>query len=91
MSWTRAPEAQQWQVEFGTRLRELRKVRGWSQMELANAADLDPTYVSSVEQGRRNIALVNIRVLAQALAVDPADFFHSSTARREQASRGPAE
>ena len=31
------------------------------------------TYVSSVERGERNISLLNILKLAQALKVDPAD------------------
>lgn len=42
-------------------------------MQLALLADLDPTYLSGVEQGRRNIGLVNIRVLAEALQVEPGE------------------
>jgi len=44
-------------------------------MALANAADLDPTYISAVEQGRRNVSLVNIHALAVALKVSPRDLF----------------
>lgn len=77
MSWTRSPYAKQWQSEFGVRLRELRSAKGLSQLELANLADLDPTYISAVEQGRRNITLVNIRALAQALGVDPVKLFEA--------------
>ncbi|MGY4712947.1 helix-turn-helix domain-containing protein [Mycolicibacterium sp. CBM1] len=75
MSWTRSPYAAKWQSEFGERLRELRLAKGLSQLALANLADLDPTYVSAVEQGRRNITLVNIRALAQALGVRTAALF----------------
>lgn len=75
MSWTKPQQAAQWQSEFGLRVRDLRVSKGLSQMQLALAADLDPTYLSGVEQGRRNIGLVNIRVLAEALGVEPAVLF----------------
>lgn len=56
---------------FGNRLRVLRLAYGISQEELAYKADLDRTYVSSVERGRRNIGLENICRLAHALEQDP--------------------
>lgn len=55
---------------FGTRLREARTVAGLSQEALAHQAGLHRTYVSSVERGERNIALVNIVALADALNID---------------------
>jgi len=58
-------------VLFGLRLRELRLSRGFSQEELADAAHLDRTYISSCERGKRNIGLVNIHRLAVALGVTP--------------------
>lgn len=75
MSWAKPEDAQRWQREFGDRLRELRERQGLSQMELAHRADVHPTYVSSVERGRRNVSLVNIRVLAHVLGVPVAAFF----------------
>jgi transcriptional regulator with XRE-family HTH domain len=60
-------------IEFGRRLRALRIEKGLSQEALAEAASLHRTYVSSVERGERNIALVNILRLAVALSVDPGD------------------
>lgn len=56
-------------VLFGLRLRELRLARGLSQEELADAARLDRTYVSSCERGRRNISLLNIYRLSAALGI----------------------
>ncbi len=58
---------------FGLKLRELRLARGFSQEELADAARLDRTYVSSCERGRRNISLLNIHRLAAALGVRPGE------------------
>jgi len=58
-------------VLFGRALRELRKKRGWSQEQLGLESDLDRTYIGGVEQGRRNISLLNICKLAKALDVKP--------------------
>ena len=43
--------------------------------ELADLAELDRTYITSVECGRRNISIVNIEKLATALKVTLKDFF----------------
>jgi transcriptional regulator with XRE-family HTH domain len=56
-------------VRFGRRLREVRTGKGISQEKLAELAGLHRTYVSSVERGERNISLVNIENLANALGV----------------------
>ena len=61
--------------DFGKRLRQLRKARGFSQESLALASNLDRTYVSSVERGERNISLINICKMALALGVSPKEFF----------------
>jgi transcriptional regulator with XRE-family HTH domain len=64
---------------FGERLRELRRSKGLSQEALADQAKLDRTYVSSCEAGKRNISLINIARLAEALGVSPAAFFEVAT------------
>ena len=56
-------------ILFGQRLKKLRKDRGWSQEQLALECDLDRTYIGGIEQGRRNVGLVNICKLAEALNV----------------------
>lgn len=58
---------------FGERVRVLRQARGLSQEALALAAGLDRTYIGGVERGERNISLLNIQKIAQALDVSPAD------------------
>jgi transcriptional regulator with XRE-family HTH domain len=58
---------------FGERVRVLRQARGISQEALALAAGLDRTYVGGVERGERNISLINIQKIAQALDVSPGD------------------
>lgn len=56
---------------FAARVRGLRKARGLSQGEFAEHAGMHRTYISSVERGRRNVALVNVLRLASALDIDP--------------------
>jgi transcriptional regulator with XRE-family HTH domain len=58
--------------QFGLRLSEVRKTRGWSQQRLATASGLARSYVGGVERGQRNIALLNICKLADALGLSPA-------------------
>lgn len=57
-------------LAFGARVRQARTAAGLSQEALAHHAGLHRTYVSSVERGERNIALINIVVLAEALNID---------------------
>lgn len=58
-------------AQFGRRLKELRRAAGLTQEALADASDLNRTYVGSVERGERNVSLVNIHRLAAALNVPP--------------------
>ncbi len=68
-------------VRFGQRLRELRRERGLSQEELAFRAGLHRTYVSSVERGQRNVALINLEKLSRALEIDIGDLFRDMSTR----------
>ena len=54
---------------FGRRVRELRKAAGLSQEAFADKCSLDRTYIGGIERGERNVALRNVSVIAQALAV----------------------
>lgn len=58
-------------VLFGRRVAYLRKQVGWSQEKLALESGLARSYLGGVERGQRNIALVNICRLAEALSVEP--------------------
>jgi transcriptional regulator with XRE-family HTH domain len=58
---------------FGATLRAYRQEAGLSQEKLAAKAGLDRTYVGGAERGERNVALINIVRLAEALGIEPAD------------------
>lgn len=62
-------------ILVGKRVKELRSKLGKSQEELADLAGLDRTYITSVECGRRNISIVNIEKISNALGVTLRDFF----------------
>jgi transcriptional regulator with XRE-family HTH domain len=62
-------------VRFGNRVRELRRATGASQEEFAFRCDLDRTYISGIERGRRNVSLRNLVTIAQALDVTLSQLF----------------
>lgn len=56
--------------KFGKKVKTLRIEKGWSQEKLALTADLDRTYVPGIEAGRRNVSIVVIEKIANALNVE---------------------
>ena len=63
--------------KIGNRIKELRDVKQMSQKDLAYASDLDRSYIASVENGQRNISIVNIEKIAIALGVTLKEFFNT--------------
>lgn len=56
-------------LQFGEQVRFFRNERKISQEKLAELSKLDRTYISSVERGKRNIGILNIIKIADALNV----------------------
>jgi transcriptional regulator with XRE-family HTH domain len=65
-------------LKVGSRIKELRNQLGISQEALGNKAEIDRTYVTDVENGRRNISIENLGKLVTALEIPFKDFFNSS-------------
>lgn len=57
-------------AKFGERVRDLRKEKGLSQEQLAHKADLHRTYIGMIERAEKNITLINICKVANALNVE---------------------
>ena len=63
------------QIQFGLRVRQLRKEQGLSQEALAFKAGIDRTYMTSIENGKRNVSVQNIEKVINALEISIQDFF----------------
>ena len=59
--------------ELGNRIRERRKLRGWTQEVFADEAQIDRSYVGGIERGERNITFTVLCQLCAALKCDVAD------------------
>lgn len=62
-------------AKVGTRIRQIRKAKKISQETLANICELDRTYITSVECGKRNISIINLEKITDALDVSLQEFF----------------
>ena len=65
-------------LKIGQRIKELREHTSMSQKDLAYAADLDRSYIASIENGQRNVSIVNIEKIATALNVTLKEFFNDA-------------
>lgn len=57
-------------IKFGERVREIRISKNLSQEKLADLANLHRTYIGMVERAEKNITLVNIEKIANALNIN---------------------
>lgn len=64
-------------VAFGNRVRALRSKRGFSQEGFAHHIDMDRTYISGIERGKRNPTLDVILRIADGLEIEPITLFTS--------------
>ena len=60
---------------FGANLKEIRLRKGLSQEKLAFSVELDRSYISDIERGKRNVSLINILKLSKALSIHPKELF----------------
>jgi transcriptional regulator with XRE-family HTH domain len=63
--------------KVGQRVKELRHELGLSQEALANKAGVDRTYMTDVENGRRNISVELLEKILGALEISFAEFFNA--------------
>jgi transcriptional regulator with XRE-family HTH domain len=62
-------------IRVGARIKELRNSLGISQEQLSFRAELDRTYITSVEAGKRNVSIVALEKIIKGLGADFAGFF----------------
>lgn len=61
--------------DLGKRIRELRQQTGLSQEKFALKIGMDRTHFASVETGKRNIAILNIKKIADGLSITLSELF----------------
>ena len=61
--------------QVGSRIKELRHKLGISQEELADRAGVHRTYIASLEVGKRNVSIIALEKIVNALEVSLSEFF----------------
>ena len=62
-------------ADLGLRIKELRNKIGLRQEKFALKIGMDRTYYASVEAGHRNIAIINIKKIADGLDITLSELF----------------
>lgn len=68
----------------GLRLKELRQKNGLTQEALAFEAEVDKTYLNEVENGKRNVSVINLEKIILALGVSIQEFFTATDFNSEK-------
>lgn len=63
------------QQQIGSRIKELRQLKGYTQAELAELVDLSTNYVGYIERGERTVSLQTLEQLAHTLGVEVGTLF----------------
>ena len=62
-------EEQQFLNALGRKIKQLRVEKDWSQERLGFKSNLDRTYIGGIERGERNLTVLNLKRIADALGV----------------------
>jgi transcriptional regulator with XRE-family HTH domain len=60
-------------IRLGKKIRDLRRQRGWRQIDLAAHAELSKTHICELETGKREVGLQTLERLAEALELKISD------------------
>ena len=58
-------------LKFGKNVQEYRRAQQMSQEQLAESAGVHRTYIGMIERAEKNITLLNIAKIANALKISP--------------------
>ena len=70
--------------KIGKRIRQLRKLKGWTQGDLGVRADMEYQYLGAIERGEKNPTLDFIEKIAIGLEVEPHQLFIFSDEEQEE-------
>ena len=63
------------QKAFGFALKQLREEQKISQEKFALKIEMDRTYYASIEAGKRNVSLINIKKIAEGFQISLSELF----------------
>lgn len=61
--------------KVGKKIRFIREQKNMSQKDLAYSSDLDRSYIASVENGQRNISIINLEKITISLNITLSELF----------------
>ena len=64
-------------IALGIRIKFLRSKKKLTQEEVAGSINMDRSYFSDIERGKRNVAAINLIKIANALKVSVGDLFEN--------------
>ncbi|MFC1986094.1 helix-turn-helix domain-containing protein [Chloroflexota bacterium] len=73
----RSTQDKQLLLKIGDNIRKVRKQRGYSQEEFADIAGFSRSYYTEIETGKRNISILNLIKIMEALNVNPNEIIGS--------------
>jgi transcriptional regulator with XRE-family HTH domain len=71
-------------LAIGERIRYYRNQKGWTQEQLAEALEIQGTYIGRVERGEQNLQLSTLEKIAEALHINANNLLIDSNEQLEQ-------
>jgi transcriptional regulator with XRE-family HTH domain len=68
-------------VQLGERIRQLRKKRGWRQIDLAEQSGIHEVHISDLERGAREVGLRHLAALSAAFEISLSEFLQGVKGR----------
>jgi transcriptional regulator with XRE-family HTH domain len=62
-------------VRLGSRVRKLRKQRGWTQVVMAEKIGIDRSFLADIERGRRNSSIGTLDLIAKGFGKSLSQLF----------------
>ncbi|PTI88139.1 helix-turn-helix domain-containing protein [Staphylococcus simulans] len=66
-------------MKFGQNIKQIRKRMNMSQKELATKMEISQSYLSDIENGRKNLSIKTVKKLANSLGLSVTDLFNDDT------------
>jgi transcriptional regulator with XRE-family HTH domain len=74
---------------LGSRIRELRLKKGFSQESFADHCGLHRTYMGGIERGERNLTMQTVMTVARGLGLTMSELFSGIEKQAESAKQSP--